>query len=151
MTGWRIGWLVVPDNLVKTIERIAQNFYISAPSISQHAALAAFDAVEELEGFKQVYATNRDLLLNELPSLGFDDIAPADGAFYLYADTSKFTDNSLTFANQMLAEIGIAVTPGLDFDAELGHRYLRFSYARSTEDMHEAVRRLKGWQRISFS
>jgi aspartate/methionine/tyrosine aminotransferase len=148
MTGWRIGWLIVPPALVRPIERLAQNLYISPPTVAQVAALGAFDGMDELEANRRVYAENRALLLGELPKLGLDRIVPADGAFYLYADIGDLTSDSLTFSRQMLAEIGIAATPGVDFDAERGHRFIRFCYAGSTADMAEAVRRLRGWERI---
>ena len=148
MTGWRIGWLIVPPALVRPIERLAQNLYISPPTVAQVAALGAFDGMDELEANRRVYAENRALLLSELPKLGLDRIVPADGAFYLYADIGEFTSDSLAFSKQMLAETGIAATPGVDFDAERGHRFIRFCYAGTTADMAEAVRRLRGWERI---
>ena len=148
MTGWRIGWLVVPPSLVRTVERLQQNFFISAPAASQVAALGAFDDVTELERNRETYARNRALLLDALPEAGFSALAPADGAFYLYADVSAFTDDALGFANAMLKEIGVAVTPGLDFDESRGNRYLRFSYAGTESDMAEAARRLKAWPRL---
>jgi aspartate/methionine/tyrosine aminotransferase len=146
MTGWRIGWMVVPERLVRPIERLAQNLYISPPAVAQVAALGAFDGLDELAANRAVYAANRELLLNELPKAGFTSIVPADGAFYLYADISHLTDDSLAFARRMLDETGVATTPGLDFDASRGGRFLRFSYSGSTADMAEAARRLKAWQ-----
>ena len=148
MTGWRIGWLVVPPALVRTVERLQQNFFISAPAASQVAALGAFEDVHELERNRETYARNRALLLTALPEAGFSALAPADGAFYLYADVSAFTDDALGFARAMLEEIGVAVTPGLDFDEARGNRYLRFSYAGTESDMAEAARRLKAWPRL---
>jgi aspartate/methionine/tyrosine aminotransferase len=148
MTGWRIGWLVVPPALVRPIERLAQNLYISPPTVAQVAALGAFDGKDELEANRKVYAENRALLLDELPKLGLDRIVPADGAFYLYLDVGQFTADSLAFSKQMLAEIGIAATPGVDFDAERGNRFVRFCYAGTTANMAEAVRRLRGWERL---
>jgi aspartate/methionine/tyrosine aminotransferase len=145
MTGWRIGWMIVPPELVRPMERLAQNLYISPAAISQLAALAAFDATEELEANKAVYAANRALLVEELPKAGFSRLAPADGAFYLYADISQFTDDSRDFARRMLDEAGVAATPGIDFDPARGHRFLRFSYAGTTAAMAEAARRLRGW------
>lgn len=145
MTGWRIGWLVVPPALVRTFERLQQNFFISAPAISQSAAVAAFDATDELERNRAAYARNRALLLEALPQAGLTSLAPADGAFYLYADVSAFTDDSRAFANAMLHEIGVAVTPGLDFDETRGHHFLRFSYAGTESDMAEAAERIKAW------
>ena len=148
MTGWRIGWVVVPPGLVRTIERLAQNLYICAPAIAQAAALAAFDATEELSANVEVYRANRDLLLAELPKAGLTDIVPADGAFYLYCDVSRFTDDSANFTRLMLEETGIAATPGIDFDETRGKRFVRFSYSGSTADMTEACRRMQGWSRL---
>ncbi len=148
MTGWRVGWMIVPEGLVRTVERLAQNLYISPPAISQVAALGAFDGLEELEANKRVYRANRDLLLAELPKIGISNIVPADGAFYLYADVGHATDDSLAFCKLMLEETGIAATPGLDFDESRGGRFVRFSYARSTDDMAEAIERLRGWNRL---
>ncbi len=145
MTGWRIGWMVVPPALVRNIERLAQNLYICAPALSQYAAIAAFDAGDELEANKGVYRTNRDLLLEELPKAGFTDILPADGAFYLYANVSHLTNDSADFAKKMLEETGVAATPGTDFDPARGSHFLRFSYAGATKRMAEAARRLKSW------
>jgi aspartate/methionine/tyrosine aminotransferase len=145
MTGWRIGWMVVPPELVRPIERLAQNLYISPAAISQVGALAAFGAVEELEANKAVYAANRDLLLNELPRAGLTNLAPADGAFYLYADVEHLTDDSQHFAQRMLREAGVAATPGIDFDPARGARFMRFSYAGTTAAMAEAARRLRTW------
>jgi aspartate/methionine/tyrosine aminotransferase len=147
MTGWRVGWMVVPQNLVRGIERLAQNFYISPAAVSQIGALAAFDAVEELEANKAVYAANRELLLAALPRAGFNKLAPADGAFYFYADVTEMTDDSGAFARRILHEAGVAVTPGIDFDPERGNRFIRFSYSGTTKDMAEAARRLRAWRR----
>jgi aspartate/methionine/tyrosine aminotransferase len=148
MTGWRVGWMVVPEGLVRTIERLAQNLYISPPAVSQVAALGAFDGLDELEANKRVYAANRELLLAELPNAGLTEIVPADGAFYLYIDVSRFTDDSLAFARLMLDEAGVAATPGVDFDEGRGRRFVRFSYAGSAEQMAEAARRLQRWGRL---
>jgi aspartate/methionine/tyrosine aminotransferase len=148
MTGWRVGWMVVPPGLVRTVERLAQNLYISPPAVSQVAALGAFDGLDELEANKRVYAANRELLLRELPKAGLDRLVPADGAFYLYADVSRFTDDSLAFAKLMLDEAGVAATPGVDFDEGRGRRFVRFSYAGATERMGEAARRLQRWGRL---
>jgi aspartate/methionine/tyrosine aminotransferase len=145
MTGWRVGWMVVPERLTGAIERLAQNLYISAPAIAQAAALGAFDGLEELEANRAVYEANRALLLDELPKAGFTAFAPADGAFYLYCDVGEMTNDAVAFARAMLEETGVATTPGLDFDAEHGHRFLRFCYAGTREDMAEAARRLKQW------
>ena len=151
MTGWRVGWMVVPEALVRTVERLAQNLYISPPGVSQVAALGAFDGLEELEANKRVYAANRALLLAELPKAGFDAIIPADGAFYLYVDVSRFTQDSLAFAKLMLEETGVAATPGVDFDEARGRRFMRFSYAGSTADMADAASRLQTWGRLQGS
>ena len=145
MTGWRVGWMVVPEDHVRVIERIAQNMFICAPHASQVAALAALDAAEELEANMAVYRANRTLMLRGLPEAGFTNIAPPDGAFYVYADVSDITDDSRSFAAEILARAGVAVTPGLDFDPERGHRTLRFSYARSTADIEEGLARLKAF------
>jgi len=145
MTGWRVGWMIVPPHMIRTIERLQQNFCISAPAVSQVAALAALEAGNELEANRSVYAANRDLLLRELPEAGFDRIAPADGAFYLYCDVSHLTGNSPDLARDILETAGVAATPGIDFDPVNGHRYLRFSYAGTTADMGEAAQRLKVW------
>jgi aspartate/methionine/tyrosine aminotransferase len=148
MTGWRVGWMVVPDGLVRTVERLAQNLYISPPAVAQVAALGAFDGMEELAANKRVYAANRDLLLSELPKAGLGKIVPADGAFYLYVDVSDHTSDSLAFAKQMLEETAVAATPGVDFDEARGRRFIRFSYAGATEQMSEAADRLKRWGRL---
>ncbi|TVQ57800.1 MAG: aminotransferase class I/II-fold pyridoxal phosphate-dependent enzyme [Rhodobacteraceae bacterium] len=145
MTGWRVGWMVVPEDLAPVIERLAQNLFICPPHVSQVAALAALDADEELEANVAVYAANRELLLEELPKAGFDGLAPCDGAFYLYADVSRLTDDSAAFCARMLAEAGVAATPGLDFDPVRGGTTVRFSFAGPTERMAEGARRLKQW------
>jgi aspartate/methionine/tyrosine aminotransferase len=148
MTGWRVGWMVVPPGIVRTIERLAQNLYISPPAISQVAALGAFDGIAELDANRQVYAANRALLLTELPKVGLNKIVPADGAFYLYVDVGDYTDDSLAFARSMLEETGVAATPGVDFDAARGRRFIRFSYSGTTADMAEAAHRLQRWPRL---
>ncbi len=149
MTGWRIGWMIVPSALVRPIERLAQNLYICPPAIAQAAALAAFDATTELEANREVYRANRDLLLAGLPAAGFTEIVPADGAFYLYADVSRLTDDSVAFTRAMLAEAGVAATPGLDFDEARGKRFVRFSYSGPTSAMAEAVERLTRWRQLA--
>jgi aspartate/methionine/tyrosine aminotransferase len=143
MTGWRIGWMVVPERLVRQVERLAQNMFICPPHASQIAALAAMDATDELQANVAVYAENRRLMLDGLPRAGFDRIAPPDGAFYVYADVSDLTGDSLAFAREILDRAGVAVTPGLDFDAARGAGTLRFSYARSTADIAEGLERLR--------
>ncbi|WP_018634098.1 pyridoxal phosphate-dependent aminotransferase [Neomegalonema perideroedes] len=145
MTGWRVGWMVVPKHLLRTVERLTQNHHICAPHVSQIAALGALEADEELSAHVATYARNREILLDALPGLGFADIAPADGAFYIWTDVSKFTANSPEFCARMLREAGVAATPGVDFDPARGLSRMRFSYARSTEDMIEGARRLKDW------
>ncbi len=147
MTGWRLGWMLVPADLLRSVECLAQNLFISPPTLSQHAAIAAFDCYPELDAYRDRYARNRALLLEELPKVGFDRLAPADGAFYIYADVRQMTNDSQDFCARMLAETGVATTPGVDFDPERGHAYIRFSFAGSTEDMAEAVRRLAAWKR----
>ena len=142
MTGWRIGWMVVPEDHVRVVERIAQNMFICPSHASQVVALAAMDATDELEANMDVYRANRALMLEGLPRAGFDQIAPPDGAFYVYADVSDLTDDSRAFAAEILDKAGVAVTPGLDFDPVRGHQTLRFSYARSTKDIAEGLQRL---------
>ena len=146
MTGWRLGWMIVPDDLLRSVECLAQNLFISAPTLSQVSAVAAFDCTEELDGHVARYARNRKLLLEELPKAGFTKMAPADGAFYIYADVSDMTDDSEALAKQILEETGIACTPGIDFDTARGRRFLRFSFAGSEETIAEAARRLIAWR-----
>ncbi|MFC5386908.1 pyridoxal phosphate-dependent aminotransferase [Aquamicrobium segne] len=145
MTGWRIGWMVLPQELVRPVERIAQSLYISAPELSQIAAIEAFSATQELEAVKARYAQNRQLLMQRLPELGFPLAAPMDGAFYAFCDVSRHTNDSMEFAGRMLAQAHVAATPGKDFDPLQGHRYIRFSYAGSNSDMVEALARLERW------
>ena len=145
MTGWRVGWMVLPEELVRPVERVAQSLYISAPEASQIGALHAFDGVDELEAVKAGYARNRDVLLSALPKLGFDLAAPPDGAFYAWADVSSLTNDAMAFAQAMLEEARVAAPPGHDFDPPEGHRRMRFSYAGSADDIDEAVRRLTRW------
>ena len=145
MTGWRLGWMIVPEELRRQTERLAQNLFISPPALSQHAALHAFDCGAELDENVARYARNRTHLLSELPAAGFTRLAPADGAFYLFADVSHLTNDSDEFCRRMLEETGVATTPGIDFDSETGHRFLRFSFAGHTEDVVEAATRLRGW------
>lgn len=147
MTGWRLGWMVVPEDLLRPIESLAQNLFISPPTLSQHAALATFDCYDELDANVARYARNRELLLEALPKAGFDRLAPADGAFYIYADVSAMTNDSEDFCRRMLQELGVAVTPGIDFDPGRGNAFVRFSFAGSTEDVAEAARRLQDWRR----
>lgn len=142
MTGWRVGWMVVPEDHVRRIERLAQNMFICAPHASQRLALHAMDCTTELEANKAVYATNRALMIDGLKAAGLDRFAPPDGAFYIYVDVSAHTDDARAFAAEILDKAGVAVTPGLDFDAARGHRWLRFSYARSTDDIRQGLDRL---------
>ncbi len=145
MTGWRIGWLVLPEQLVRPTERIAQSLYISPPELSQIAAGAALNSVQELEAVKAGYAANRALLLDGLPKIGLDKLLPVDGAFYIYADISRFSSDSLDFARRMLHEAGVAATPGVDFDPVHGHEFLRFSFAGAHDDMNLALEKLRGF------
>jgi aspartate/methionine/tyrosine aminotransferase len=147
MTGWRLGWMVVPEDLLRPVECLAQNFFISPPTISQHAALAAFDCRDELEGNVARYARNRAHLLAHLPKAGFDRLAPSDGAFYIYAEIGHLTNDSQEFCRRMLDETGVATTPGVDFDRGRGSTSLRISFAGSEADMVEATRRLEAWRR----
>ena len=147
MTGWRVGWLVVPDDLVGPVERLAQNLFISAPAVSQHAALASLGASAELDLNVARYRANRDLLLTGLRDMGLDRLAPADGAFYVWADVGDITTDSQELCRTWLDEIGVAATPGIDFDPVDGHRFVRFSYAESTQDITAAILRLTGWMR----
>ncbi len=142
MTGWRVGWMVVPEDQVRTVERLAQNLFICPPHASQVAALAAIECTAELEANMAVYRRNRALMLDGLPRAGFDRIAPPDGAFYVYADVSHLTDDSRALAAEILERAGVAVTPGLDFDPVRGAGTLRFSYARATADIEEGLARL---------
>jgi aspartate/methionine/tyrosine aminotransferase len=147
MTGWRIGWMIVPLDLVRAIECLAQNVYISVPTLSQHAAQAAFDCTAELDRNVARYAENRNLLLERLPAAGFERFAPADGAFYLYADIAHLTNDSEAFCRRMLADTGVAATPGTDFDQARGRSFMRFSFSGATADMEKAVHRLAAWKR----
>ena len=142
MTGWRVGWMVVPEGHIRTVERLAQNLFICPPHVAQIAALAALDCDDELQANLAVYATNRQLMLAGLAAAGFCNIAPPDGAFYIYADVAHLTSDSYGFANEILHNAGVAVSPGLDFDPRRGHQTLRFSYAASTADVIEGLRRL---------
>ena len=147
MTGWRLGWMVVPKDMLRAVECLAQNLFISPPALSQHAAIAAFDCREELDASVARYAENRALLLEALPKAGFERFAPADGAFYLYADIAHLTNDSRDFCRRMLNEIGVACTPGVDFDPLRGHATLRLSFAGASETLVEAARRLRSWHR----
>jgi aspartate/methionine/tyrosine aminotransferase len=145
MTGWRIGWMVVPPALVRSIERLQQNLAISVPTLSQIAAEAAFEGRDELETIRKGYEENRRILLEGLPRAGLSSFLPVDGAFYLYADVSHFSSDSMAFASSMLEEAGVAVTPGIDFDPHRGKHFVRLCYAGAPQDMHEAVERIGVW------
>ncbi|SNY93786.1 Aspartate/methionine/tyrosine aminotransferase [Cohaesibacter sp. ES.047] len=151
MTGWRIGWMVLPDKARRSVECLGQSLYISAPMLSQVAAMAAFDATEELEAIKAGYGRNRALLVEALPGIGLGDFMPMDGAFYTYCDVSKLTNDSMDFANRCLTEAKVAITPGADFDITRGHRFVRLSFAGTEVDMAEAIKRLGAWIRWKSS
>jgi aspartate/methionine/tyrosine aminotransferase len=146
MTGWRLGWIVAPDELAEPIERLAQSLTVAPPTLSQLAATAAFDCTDELEANVERYRQNRSVLLEGLPAAGIDRLAPADGAFYVWADVSELTGDSQHLCRRWLDELGIASTPGLDFDRGRGHRYVRFSYAGATDELAEAMSRLASWR-----
>jgi aspartate/methionine/tyrosine aminotransferase len=145
MTGWRVGWLIVPERLVRTIERLQQNFSISVPYLSQVAGEAAFDAMQECEAIKAGYAQNRAFLLKALPEIGLGDFLPVDGAFYIYLDIGRYSNDSMAFCRSVLEEAGVAITPGLDFDEGRGARTVRLSFAGSLAECEEAVSRIGGW------
>jgi aspartate/methionine/tyrosine aminotransferase len=145
MTGWRVGWMVVPDRLIRPIERLQQNFSISVPYLSQVAAEAAFDGKAQMEAVRAGYDRNRAILMEALPRLGLGAFLPVDGAFYVYIDVSNLTNDSMDFCKRAIREAGVAITPGLDFDPQEGHRYVRLSFAGSENDMHKAVDRLSRW------
>jgi aspartate/methionine/tyrosine aminotransferase len=147
MTGWRLGWLLVPQRLARAVDRLTGNFTICPPALAQHAAVAAFtpEGYAEADGHVARYATNRALLVDGLTDLGIDRLAPADGAFYVYADIADRTDDSMAWSYRLLAETGVAVAPGVDFDPVDGHAYVRFSFAGATDDVTTALRRLEAW------
>ncbi|MDA0367507.1 MAG: aminotransferase class I/II-fold pyridoxal phosphate-dependent enzyme [Proteobacteria bacterium] len=145
MTGWRLGWMVLPDDMTAPMERLAQNLYISSNAVSQRAALAAFDCRDELERNVEVYRRNRDLLLEALPRAGITEMAPADGAFYIFANVGRLTNDSADFCARLLAETGVALTPGIDFDTEEGHAYIRISFAGKTDAIRDAADRIVSW------
>ncbi|MDH3250217.1 MAG: aminotransferase class I/II-fold pyridoxal phosphate-dependent enzyme [Acidimicrobiia bacterium] len=145
MTGWRVGWMVVPEHLAAPVERLAQNLFISPPAISQLAAMEALEAGDELDGHVARYRTNRDILVSGLARMGIDRVAPPDGAFYVWADIGHLGIDSAELCRRWLDETGVAVTPGVDFDRAMGHRFVRFSYSESTSDVEEAVARLTAW------
>ncbi len=145
MTGWRVGWLILPNELIRPVERLQQNLSISVPTLSQIAALEAFEARDELEVVKAGYGRSRALLLERLPRMGLGDFHPVDGAFYVYVDVGRFTNDSVAFCARMLAETGVAATPGIDFDRARGHRTMRLSFAGPIADIELAVDRLGAW------
>ncbi|NQV83311.1 MAG: pyridoxal phosphate-dependent aminotransferase [Rhodospirillales bacterium] len=147
MTGWRLGWMVVPPDLRRSIECLSQNLFISAPTLSQYAAIKAFDCADELNANVVRYGENRALLLEQLPKAGFETLASADGAFYIYADITNLTNDSQEFCRRMLAETGVATTPGIDFDPVRGNHTMRFSFAGETAVIAEAAGRLRQWMR----
>jgi aspartate/methionine/tyrosine aminotransferase len=145
MAGWRLGWLVAPADLREVARAYVGNLFLTAPSLSQHAGLAAMNDIAELEGHVATYARNRDLLLAALPSLGLTAIAPPDGAFYIWADIGHLTQDSMAFCKRLLTETGVATAPGVDFDPVDGHHFIRFSFAVSTPEIEEALARLIPW------
>lgn len=151
MTGWRIGWLVLPEALVRPVERLAQSLAISAPTLSQIAACEAFNARDELEIVKADYETSRAHLLRELPRIGLGDFHPVDGAFYVYVDVSRYTNDPMAFCKRMLDEAGVAATPGPDFDREQGAKAMRLSFAGTSGEVAEGVRRIGAWLQAGMS
>jgi aspartate/methionine/tyrosine aminotransferase len=145
MVGWRLGWLLAPADLVERARALVGNLFLTAPSLSQEAALVAMDCAEELQGHVEVYRRNRDLVLAALPDLGLTAIAPPDGAFYVWADVSHLTDDSMAFCKRLLTETGVAIAPGVDFDPVEGGRFIRISYAASTPEIEEGLARLTPW------
>jgi aspartate/methionine/tyrosine aminotransferase len=145
MVGWRLGWLVVPPEEVAQARAYMAHLFLTAPSLSQHAGLVAMDCRDELQGYLEMYRRNRTLMLDAVPLLGLDGIAPPDGAFYIYANVSHLTDDSMALCETLLRETGVAIAPGLDFDPALGARFVRFSFAVTTPEVEEALRRLISW------
>ncbi len=145
MTGWRLGWSIVPDNMINRVKKLSENLCVSPPTISQHLAYKIFDHIDKLDIYVEGYRKNREILLNDLPKTGITEFTNADGAFYVYADISKFSDNSIEFCSKMLEEARVATTPGVDFDLTRGHKSIRICYADSEKNIIEALQRLKGW------
>ncbi len=145
MPGWRLGWLVAPQAELHAARARVGNMFLTASSLSQHAALAALDARDELDGHLQTYRTNRSLLLAALPELGLAATAPPDGAFYIYSDVAHLTDDSLNFCMRLLQDTGVAIAPGIDFDPSEGRHFIRFSFAISTKDLRFALEQLRPW------
>ena len=150
MTGWRVGWMIVPEDHVRQVERLSQNLFICPPHVSQLTALLAMDAKEELNTNVEVYKKNRSILLEELPKAGLNKFSPPDGAFYIYIDISDYSKDSLNFCKEVLDKAGVAITPGLDFDQKRGNSTIRFSYARSTEDIIEGANRIKKFMKEEY-
>ena len=145
MTGWRLGWMVVPPSLVRPIQKVAQNIFISPPTVSQYAALAAFEAVGDLKRMKETYRQRRDFLLPQLRRLGFTVPVDPEGAFYIYTDIGRWGMDSMTFVERALREARVALTPGYDFGSHLAGSHIRFSYANSMERLQEGCKRLEAW------
>ncbi|MBS0255960.1 MAG: aminotransferase class I/II-fold pyridoxal phosphate-dependent enzyme, partial [Proteobacteria bacterium] len=145
MAGWRLGWLVVPPDLVEAASARIGNLFLTPPSLSQHAGLAAFDCRDELEGHLATYRANRAAMLAALPRLGLARIAPPDGAFYIWADIGHLTNDSLAFCERLLRDTGVATAPGIDFDPVEGHRFMRFSFAVGTAEVAEAIAAMEPW------
>lgn len=145
MAGWRLGWLIVPENLIDAARARMGNLFLTPPALAQHAGLIAFDQCDELEGHVRTYARNRDLLLEALPAMGLERIAPPDGAFYIWADVGHLTQDSLAFCTTLLRDTGVATAPGIDFDPVEGHRFMRFSFAVSTPLIEQAIARMVPW------
>lgn len=147
MTGWRLGWLLVPQELRRAVDRLTGNFTICPPTLPQYAAVAAFtpEAIAESDALLHHYAANRRMLLDGLHGLGIDRLAPTDGAFYVYADVSHLTSDSLSFCSKLLADTGVAIAPGIDFDPNRGGSYVRLSFAGPSSDVEEALRRIGAW------
>ena len=150
MTGWRVGWMIVPEDHVRQVERLSQNLFICPPHVSQLTALSAIDAKDELNYNVEVYKRNRSILLEELPKAGLNKFSPPDGAFYIYIDISEYSKDSLKFCKEVLDKAGVAITPGLDFDQKRGNSTIRFSYARSTEDIIEGANRIKKFMKEEY-
>ena len=150
MTGWRAGWMIVPEDHVRQVERLSQNLFICPPHVSQLTALSAMDAKDELNYNVEVYKKNRSILLEELPKAGLNKFSPPDGAFYIYIDISEYSKDSLKFCKEVLDKAGVAITPGLDFDQKRGNSTIRFSYARSTEDIIEGANRIKKFMKEEY-
>ena len=151
LPGWRIGWLVAPLDMVDAVNARQTNYFLTAPSLSQVAALAAMNETDYFDGLLDVYKRNRELMLEGLPKLGFSKIAPPDGAFYIYADISQFSDNSLEFCKKLLVDTGVATTPGLDFDPVNGHKYMRLSYPQDSQQVQLALDRISQWIKTNYN